>query len=83
VVPVHNGILLNYQKQWHHEICRQLDGIGKHHPGPIEPTQTQKDIHTLYILTYKWILTMKYRITMLQTTDTKKLSDKYGRRWDS
>jgi len=26
VVHLHNGILLNYLKQWYHEICRQMDG---------------------------------------------------------
>lgn len=32
--------------------------------------------HTQYVLTYKWKLATKYRITMPQTTDPKKLSNK-------
>jgi hypothetical protein len=27
VVHLHNGILLSYEKQRHHEICRQMDGM--------------------------------------------------------
>lgn len=40
-----------------------------------EITQTQKDKHG--ILTYKWLLATKYRITILQTTDMK-LRNKWG-----
>ena len=34
----------------------------------------------IYVLTYKWILAVKYRINMLQSTDSKKLSNKEGPR---
>ena len=28
------------------------------------------------VFTYKWVLTIKYRITMVQTTDPQKLTNK-------
>jgi hypothetical protein len=34
----------------------------------------------IYVLTYKWILAVKYRINMLQSIDSKKLSNKEGPR---
>jgi hypothetical protein len=37
-------------------------------------TQTQKDMHGMY--TDKWILAIKYRISMLYSTDPKKLNKK-------
>jgi hypothetical protein len=36
--------------------------------------------HTWYVLTNKWALAIKYRITMIQSTDPKKLSYKDGPR---
>ena len=30
---------------------------------PSKVTQTQKNMHAWYVLTYKWILVIKYRIT--------------------
>jgi hypothetical protein len=35
------------------------------------------------MLTYKWILAIEYRITMLQSTDPKMLSNKEGSRDDA
>jgi hypothetical protein len=32
--------------------------------------------HAWYIFTYKWTLAIKYRITLLQSTDPKKLRNK-------
>jgi len=32
VVHLHNGVLLSYQKQLHHEIHSQMDGTRKYHP---------------------------------------------------
>jgi hypothetical protein len=40
--------------------------LEKNHP---ENTQSKKDTHRRNIITYKWILAIKYRITMLQYTD--------------
>jgi hypothetical protein len=34
--------------------------------------------HAWYVLTYKWILTIKYRISMIPPTDSKKLNKKEG-----
>jgi hypothetical protein len=31
VVHLHNGTLLNYQKQEYHQFCRQMDGTRKYH----------------------------------------------------
>jgi hypothetical protein len=42
-------------------------------------TQTQKD-KTSYVLSYNWLLVIKYMITMQQYTDSKKLSNKDGPR---
>ena len=39
-----------------------------------EVTQT----HAWYLLTFKWILAIKYRIPMLYSTDLKKLNKKEG-----
>ena len=36
----------------------------------------------MVVLTYKWILAIKCRITMLYSTDTRKLSNKEGPRWE-
>jgi hypothetical protein len=40
-----------------------------------EVTQPQKR-HAWYVLSYKWILAIKYRIPMLHSTDLKKLNKK-------
>ena len=46
-----------------------------------EVTQTQKDTHGMHSLVpYNWALTIKCRITSLQSTDPKKLSNKEGLR---
>ena len=34
--------------------------------------------HVWYALTYKWIVTIKYRIPILHSTDPKKLNKKKG-----
>ena len=39
--------------------------------------------HSWYVLTYKWMLAIKYRITMLQSTDPKKLSSQEGPKEDA
>ena len=48
---------------------------GPHNPDP--------ESHAWNVLTYKWIFTIKYRITMLQSTDLKMLSNKEGPREDA
>ena len=40
-----------------------------------EVTQTQKDKHVMHSL--YWVLAIKYKITMLKSTDSKKLSNKW------
>ena len=40
-------------------------------------TQTQK-MHTWYVLTDKWIFTIKHRILIIHPTDPKKLNKKEG-----
>ena len=54
VVHLYKGILLNYYKQWFHEILGQLDGSGVYHPEWGNPITKE---HTWYALTDKWILT--------------------------
>ena len=46
--------------------CMELDNIILSDPDPLG--------HAWYVLTYKWILAIKYRILRLQSTDPKKLS---------
>ena len=54
--------------------------LEKNHP---ENTQSKKDTHRRNIITYKWILAIKYRITMLQSTEPKKLNNKDGSKEDA
>ena len=56
VVYIHNGILFHYYKWWHQEFCKQMDGTKKYHPGWGNP---DPEGHAWYVLTYKWILTIK------------------------
>ena len=48
VVHLHNGVLLSSQKQWHLEICRQMDGTRKKILN--EVTQTQKGKHGMSLV---------------------------------
>jgi hypothetical protein len=48
-----------------------MGGTRKGHPEYGSP-DTKKN-QTWYVLNYKWILVIKYRITMVQTKDPKKL----------
>jgi hypothetical protein len=52
-----------------------MDGTIKYHP---ESGRAER--RTWYELTYKWILAIMYRITMLQSTNPKNLSNKEGSR---
>ena len=55
VVHLHNGILLRYEEQGYHEICRQMYGTRKYHADP--------NGYAWYVLTSKRILAQKkYRI---------------------
>jgi hypothetical protein len=60
--------------------CKQIDGTIKYHP---ECSNPDPETQTWYVLTYQWILVIKYRITMLQSTDPKRLSNKEGPRGDA
>jgi hypothetical protein len=71
VVHLHNGILLNYQKQRHHEFCRQMGGTRIGHP---EWGNSHPGRYAGYVLTQNGVA-IKYRINMLQSTDSKKLSN--------
>jgi hypothetical protein len=52
-----------------------MDGSREDHPEWGNPhLETQK----CYVLYYKWILVIKYRIIMLQSIDQKKLNNKKG-----
>ena len=50
VVHLYNGILLSDKKQWHLEICRQMDGTIKK-TIMSEVTKTKKDKNGMYLLT--------------------------------
>jgi hypothetical protein len=45
-------------------VCRQMDGTRKYHPE--------------YVVTNKWMLTIKHSISMTYPTDSKKLNKKEG-----
>ena len=44
---------------------------------------SEPKVHAWYVLTYKWILAIKYRITILQSIDPKKPNNKKGPRKDA
>jgi hypothetical protein len=62
----------------HHELCKciELENILS------EITQSQED-KLGNILTYRWIVAIKYRITMVQSTDPKNESNKECPRADA
>ena len=43
----------------------------------LEQGNPDPERHTWYVLTYKWMLVIKYRLTMPQITNPKKLSNKH------
>ena len=47
-----------------------------HHVGACLESNPEPERHVWYVLTYKWTLAIKGRITMLQSIDPKKLSNK-------
>ena len=63
VVQLHNGILLSYEKQWIHEIHRQIDGTRKYH---LEWSKPIKKEHTFYVLTDQYMLAQKFLIPKIQ-----------------
>jgi hypothetical protein len=69
-----------YKMEYYSTIFRQMNGTRKDHPEWGNPEPKRK---TWYILTCKWILVIKYRITMLQSIDSKKPNNKEGPREDS
>jgi hypothetical protein len=53
LVHLHNGILLTYSKQGHHEFCRQMNGTIKYFPEWSNPDLKKKKymvckIHDMY-----------------------------------
>jgi hypothetical protein len=67
-----NGVLLSCQIQGHCEIFRKMDENREDYPkwGNLN-TERQK----CYVLTYKWILAMKYKFaTILRSREAKKTS---------
>jgi hypothetical protein len=62
------------------KFCRQMDRTRKYYP---ERGNPYPERHTWYLLTYKWILAIKYRIPMLYSTDPNKLSNKKDEREDA
>jgi len=70
VVHLHNGVLLSYQKQWLHEIHRQMEWTRKYHP---EWGYSITEKHTWYALIDKWILAKKLKLPKMQSTDHRKL----------
>jgi hypothetical protein len=68
-------ISIQEKKKGHHEFCRQNDRNRKDHSQRGNPDPKG---YSWYVLTYKWILPIKYRITMLCSTNPKKLNKKEG-----
>jgi hypothetical protein len=50
MVPLHNGILISYYKQGHHEYSRQMDRARKYYPEWGSPDPRGK---ACYVLTAK------------------------------
>jgi hypothetical protein len=73
VVHLHNGILLSNEKQWIHEILRQMDVSGWYHPEWGNPITKE---HTWYALIDKQILALKLRISKIQFAKHMKLKKK-------
>ena len=76
--------ITEYLQVWdwlfHQEICRETDGTKKHHP---EWGNSDPKGHAWHVLSYKWILAIKYSILMLHSPDPKKLNNKEGPREDA
>jgi len=72
-VHLHNGVLLSYQKQWLHEIHKQMEWTRKYHP---EWGNSITEKHTWYALIDKWILAKKLELPKMQSTDHRKLKKK-------
>jgi hypothetical protein len=67
-------------KQWLHEILRQIDRTRKYYPKWDNPVTK---VHTWYVLTDKWILAQTFGILRIQFTDHIKLRKKKGQSVDS
>ena len=65
VVYLHNGVLHSNQKQWIHEILRQMVGTGKYHPK--WGNSFTKEC-TWNAVTDKWILAQKLWVPKTQLT---------------
>jgi hypothetical protein len=68
-------ILFSYYERGHHEFCRQMDGTRKYHPEWGNPDPKG---NAWCVLTNKWILAKKYRISKIQPRDCKKFSKQKG-----
>jgi hypothetical protein len=66
-VHLYNKMLVSYLKWGHHEFCKWME-LEKYHP---EWGKPDPEKHTWYVLTYKWTLAIKYRITDLQNVSNR------------
>ena len=66
-------MLSGYETQRHSEISRQMAGTRKYHPELGNPVTKG---YAWYVHTYKWILAIKYRMSMLNFIDPRKLYKK-------
>lgn len=73
VIHLQSVILFRYYKQRLHEFWRQMDRIWEYHSEWANPHPKG---HAGYRLTYKWTLSIKYRIATLKSTNQKKLNKK-------
>jgi hypothetical protein len=62
------------------KFCRQVDEIRKDNSEGGSPDSERQ---TWHVFIYKGIIVIKYRITMLQITNPKKLSSKKGPKGDT
>jgi hypothetical protein len=53
-----------------------MDGTRQYHP---KRGNSGPETHTWFVLTYKWMLATKYRMIMLQSIYSKKLSNEASR----
>jgi hypothetical protein len=77
VVHSHNGVLLSNEKQWIHEILRQMDASGVYLPEWGNPITKE---HIWYALTDKQIFSQRLRISKIicKTHETQERRAKCG-----
>lgn len=59
-----------------------MGGIRKYHPKWGNPDSKGNEGNALYVFTYKWVIAIKYMLTILKSTEPKKPNNNEGRNED-